>query len=351
MKSYTAEFAKCDLSYKRKPLSALLNSLMFFVCIPLLAKQASAAPNHSVFAKQQFLAAAVTSDNSTVLSGAIATAPTSQQQAQIHKKLQGTWKSSSLKAPQNSTRIIFLSPQQSESFSYQFGKLSFRYKMKHQIMSVRNVNSSQLITIKFIDVSSSSQRNEPIEVILEFQGDRQFKMDLMDNYNKNQGFSPDTIVINKISNNTSTTVIEKIPFKATNNEAAQDEALNNLYIVLNAQETYRAKNPKFATDFMQLKNAEDLRDGNTFYSYRMTNANQKWTTVRAVPKKKKLLSAVGLIYANPDGKTTNITICKSDKPTMKVLGEPIVKTNESGVVVLCPSGSRKFILIISSSWR
>jgi hypothetical protein len=345
MESYPSELAKGDRSHARKPLAALLSiglcvsSLMSFVCILLLAKQASAAVTGE--------------NNSTALSKVIATAPTPQQQAQIYKKLQGTWSVADLQDEESSRQVgrtIFLSPQQAERFSYEFGKLSSRAKVRYQITAIRNVNSSQLITIKSVEIPPSGQRTQLSEVILEFQGDRQFKVDSINNYNKNKSFSSDASLFTKISNKTSTTAMEKVPFKAIDNGAAIGEALNNLSIVLNAQETYRKKNLTFATDFMQLKNAEDLRDGNEFYSYRMTNVNREWTTVRAVPKKNKLLSAVGLIYANSDGKTTRITICESDKPTMTALDDPIVKTNKSGVVVLCPNGSHESILILNL-WR
>jgi hypothetical protein len=274
---------------------------------------------------------------SVVDNGIIATP---EQQAQIEQKLRGTWDWRGSQGIINNSlvvRMIFSSPQKTEGGYYAFGRLSSHWKLKYQILGTRNVNSAELIIVEISIQADTNQRVKPFQIGLKFVSDRQIKLYSLEQYSTTQEsasqFSP---VFDKISDNTD--IVDRIPFKATSNDIAQEEAVHSLRLALVRQEEYRRQNSKYASDFSALKSLEDLRDGNEFYSYRMTTLDAKRVAIAAIPKNKKLYSYSAMLYSQ-DGKSFDVKICRSNQPRTTALSNPTVRIKRMEVIIQCPRGS------------
>jgi hypothetical protein len=273
--------------------------------------------------------------------------PSAEQQAAIHRKLAGTWIRSPIKdeaTKDEQERVVFRSEKEIESLKYRFGKLTSKYKITYQIVTIHRTSSSQFITIKFIDPSSPGTKDDANLVMLEFKNDRQLKIGLAKKNTTSPTFEADAILVDKISD--STDAPDRIPFKASL-KSTENEALSNVSTVLRAQLAYRTEKGQYATSIDRLKLGSDQfdrSDRNQLYSYRTTKIGNDRATVMATPKNKKLRGYVALTYAYRDARVGMVyqnTICVSDRPGRTNLGNPIVVAKGTQRSIQCPRGSHK----------
>jgi hypothetical protein len=270
-----------------------------------------------------------------------------EQEAIIHRKLAGTWVRYPMKeepAKDLQERVVFRSGKEVESLKYQSGKLLSTNKMSYQIVAIHRTSPSQLITIKIIDSSSPSRKDDSILALVEFRNDRQLKMGLANKDTTNSSFGNDAILVDKVSD--STDAPARIPFKA-NIKSLESEALSNVSTILRAQTVSKAEKGQYAATIDQLEIGSDLFDPNDLnqsYSYRTTKIGNDRATVAAIPKNKKLRSYIALTYTYQNtgvGTAYETTICESDRPGRTNLGNPIVVIKGSQRAIKCPRGSHR----------
>jgi hypothetical protein len=286
----------------------------------------------------------------------IGTPPTPEQIAQIDRKLLGTWSVVNLnchdKGPDENamfvSRLAFRANQEIETGIYWFGRLSksSKSKINYRIISIRNVESLQLIELKFSKIVMSEISEDDamtpeslggLTYVISFQGDRQLNLHSVNGEYVHQDLMQSIPLLRKASDTTD--IVDWIPFRADSNHFAQLEAEYNLDLALKAQQAYRSTHQKYATDFSQLEDLQELSTGNEFYNYRITIVEPNRSIVKVIPKNKGLKSYAGISYSL-DGKTRITGICRSHKPTMKTIANPTLKIKKSdSVVIQCPQGS------------
>jgi hypothetical protein len=308
-------------------------------------------------------------------STAASTAPTPEQIVQIDQKLQGTWSLGweiDEKIKDENTSFVFRvavnSNREIEAFFYRFGRL-FKYsvpKMKYRVKGIQNVKSLQLVELELsylnIKMGEATQEHEGSAAmvpedfkatwVISMQGDRKISLhSLNGKYSDPKDITKSKPGFRKISDNIE--IADHIPFKANDPQTAQDEVENNLDIVLKSQESYRLTHPKYAADFNQLPDVQDLAKGNEFYSYRITNIGSNRTIVKVIPKVKELKSYVGMIYSR-SGQTLAMKTCGSDRPKLAAMANPILKSEKRYFRIYCPKGSREIIkpdiIVFDYSW-
>jgi hypothetical protein len=136
--------------------------------------------------------------------------PSTEQQRPIHQKLRGTWE---LMSPaisidkSESGKMIFQSATELTEVNYRSKNLIDVVKAKYQILSIRNVNSSQLITLKITSLESSDESSKIF--LLQFQGDRQLKIENIDQRHNAQEFAKAIILGQKIGNGINVPVLNE----------------------------------------------------------------------------------------------------------------------------------------------
>jgi hypothetical protein len=137
--------------------------------------------------------------------------PSTEQQRPLHQKLMGTWDIIiPAEAPidkSESGQIIFQSSTELTVATYRAKKLTSVEKSKYQIVSIRNINSSQLITLKITNLTSRGESSTM--VLLQFQGDRQLKIENINRLPNTQKFTTAAILGQKISDSTNIPVLNE----------------------------------------------------------------------------------------------------------------------------------------------
>jgi hypothetical protein len=182
----------CQLIVARKSLSALL-SIACGSTIGLCLIGWTALPIGSAVAKS-------------------AARPSIEQQRSIHQKLMGTWEviipAATSIYDSESKQIIFQSATEATTASYRSKQLVSVETFKYQIVSIRNINSSQLITLKITSLTDSSESHT--KILLQLQGDRQLKIENINRRPNTQEFTKAAIPYQKISSSTNIPVLNEI---------------------------------------------------------------------------------------------------------------------------------------------
>ncbi len=286
-------------------------------------------------------------ENVAVPENSPAAGPSPEQASIIHRRLTGTWIRFPMKdelTKNTQERVVFRPEKEIESVTYRKGKRLSRTKSTYRIVAIHRTSSSQLITVELADPSLPGKKDDLTLVLVEFKNDRQFKIGLANKNSANPSFGTDAILVDKISD--STDVPDRIPFEASL-KSAENQALSNVSTVLRAQLVYKVEKGQYATTIDQLEIGNDLfdrSDRNQLYSYRTAKIGTDRATVVAIPSNNQLRGYAGLTYAyrNARGSTiSQTTICESDRPGRKKLGNPIVVVKSSQRAIQCPRGSHQ----------